>query len=211
VDFKQAFTGHTVRRVAWKRRMAMLARWLHIYLSMASFAIIFFFAITGLTLNHADRFTNQMRSVDEKGRLDTSWVRSPDTSHINKLAIVEYIRQNYHITAAVSDFRIDEVQVTVSFKGPGYAADAFVNRQNGEYELTITNAGFVAIINDLHKGRDTGKSWSWFIDISAVLLALVSLTGLLLLFFIKRKRASGLIVAACGLLLGWLVYSIWIK
>ncbi|HEY4877171.1 MAG TPA: PepSY-associated TM helix domain-containing protein [Puia sp.] len=195
----------------WKRRIAILARWLHIYLSMISFAIVFFFAVTGLTLNHADKFANQLHSVQEKGKLNLDWVNNTDTLKIAKLEIVEWLRKNNSIKAAMSDFRIDDSQIGVSFKGPGYAADAFINRQTGEYDLTKTSAGFVGIINDLHKGRDTGVGWSVFIDISAILLTLVSLSGMFLLFFIKRKRVSGLIVAACGLLLAYLVYMIWIK
>jgi hypothetical protein len=189
----------------------MLARWLHIYLSMISFAIVFFFAVTGLTLNHADKFASQLHSVQEKGKLNLNWVNNTDTLKIAKLEIVEYLRKNNSIKAAMSDFRIDDSQIGVSFKGPGYAADAFINRQTGEYDLTKTSAGLVGIINDLHKGRDTGAGWSVFIDISAILLTLVSLSGMLLLLFIKRKRVSGLIVASCGLLLAYLVYMIWIK
>ncbi len=191
--------------------MAMLARWLHIYLSMISFAIVFFFAVTGLTLNHADKFANQLHTVQEKGKLNLSWINSADTLKIAKLEIVEYLRKNNGIKAAMSDFRIDDAQIGVSFKGPGYAADAFINRQTGEYDLTKTSAGLIGIINDLHKGRDTGAGWSVFIDVSAILLTLVSLSGILLLLFIKRKRVSGFIVAACGLLLAYLVYMIWIK
>jgi hypothetical protein len=207
----QQSANQAKNRFLRKRRFAMLARWLHIYLSMISFAIVFFFAVTGLTLNHADRFSDQLQSVQAKGRLNLVWVNVQDTTKIARLEIVEDIRKNNNIKAALSDFRIDEAQIGVSFKGPGYAADAFINRQTGEYELTKTSAGFVGIINDLHKGRDTGSGWSVFIDISAILLTLVSLTGLLLLLFIKRKRLSGLIVAACGLLLAYLVYMIWIK
>jgi len=36
------------------------------------------------------------------------------------------------------------------------------------------------VANDLHKGRDTGKTWSILIDVSAVLMTLISLTGLIL-------------------------------
>lgn len=191
--------------------MAMLARWLHIYLSMISFAIVFFFAVTGLTLNHADRFADQLHSIQQKGRLNVDWVKTPDTLKIAKLEIVEYLRKNNGIHAALSDFRIDDSQIGVSFKGPGFAADAFINRETGEYDLTKTSAGFVGVINDLHKGRDTGRGWSVFIDISAILLTLVSLSGMLLLLFIKRKRISGLVVALFGLLIAYLVYMIWIK
>jgi len=32
--------------------MMIVSRWLHIYLSMGALRILFFFAVTGLTLNH---------------------------------------------------------------------------------------------------------------------------------------------------------------
>ncbi len=189
----------------------MLFRWLHIYLSMISFAIVFFFAITGLTLNHAERFNDELKSTQQKGKLQPSWVNSTDTFKIAKLEIVEWLRRQHEIRAALSDFRIDDAQIGVSFKGPGYAADAFIDRATGQYDLTVTSAGLVGIINDLHKGRDTGPGWSLFIDISAIFLTLVSLTGLVLMFFIKRRRFSGYVVAVCGLLISYLVYVIWIK
>ncbi|HEV2481325.1 MAG TPA: PepSY-associated TM helix domain-containing protein [Puia sp.] len=196
---------------ALNRKAAMLVRWLHIYLSMISFAIVFFFAVTGLTLNHADRFAGQVHTTQEKGHMNPAWTSSPDTLHIDKLAIVEYLRRTHGIKAALSDFRIDDTQLGISFKGPGYAADAFVDRVSGDYDLTKTSAGFVGLINDLHKGRDTGPGWNRFIDICAIMLALVSLTGMLLLLFLKRRRLSGLLIAALGLLLAWLIYKIWIK
>ncbi|HMH32295.1 MAG TPA: PepSY-associated TM helix domain-containing protein [Puia sp.] len=195
----------------WRRRIAMISRWLHIYLSMVSFAIVFFFAVTGLTLNHADKFGDQLHSVQEHGKLPLNWVNTPDTSRIAKLEIVEYLRKINGIRAALTDFRIDDSQIGVSFKGPGYAADAFINRETGGYDITKTSAGFIGLINDLHKGRDTGSAWSVFIDVSAILMTLVSLTGMLLMLFIKRKRVGGMIVAVLGLLLAYLVYAIWIK
>jgi len=199
------------RYFRWRRRVAMLSRWLHIYLSMVSFAIIFFFAITGLTLNHADKFGDQIHSTQDKGKLNLNWVNAPDTNKIAKLEIVEFLRQKNSITAAMSDFRIDDAQVSVSFKGPGYAADIFIDRKTGTYDITKTSAGFVGVINDLHKGRDTGKVWSVVIDVAAILMSLVSLTGMVLLLFIKRKRVAGLIVAGLGLFFAYLIYAIWIK
>jgi uncharacterized protein len=197
--------------LARKRRFAALLRWLHIYLSMLSFALVFFFAVTGLTLNHADKFGDQTQTQLEKGVLDTGWVKTPDTLKIARLEIVEFFRNKYSIRAALSDFRIDDSQIGVSFKGPGFAADVFITRDNGAYELTRTSAGIVGLINDLHKGRDTGRVWSIVIDISAILLTLISLTGMLLLLFLKKRRFSGLLVAALGLLAGYIVYKIWVK
>jgi uncharacterized protein len=198
-------------RLTWRRRISTLSRWLHIYLSMVSFALVFFFAVTGLTLNHADKFGDQVKTRQEKGQLDSHWVNPPDTLKIAKLQIVEYLRNKHGIKAAMSDFRIDDQQIGVSFKGPGYAADAFIDRTTGAYDLTMTSAGFIGVINDLHKGRDTGRVWSVVIDIAAILMTLVSLTGMVLLLFLRKKRLSGLIVAALGLLVAYVIYKIWVN
>ncbi len=197
-------------RLAFERTVAMLSRWLHIYGSMISFAIVFFFSITGITLNHPDYFAGELKTSLEKGKLDSNWVTSKDTNKIAKLEIVEFLRKNHHISATVSEFRIDDTQCTVSFKGPGYAADAFINRENGTYELTLLRAGIVGIMNDLHKGRDTGSKWSWVIDISAILLVLVSVSGMILILYIKRKKWTGLLIALVGIILFWLLYRIFI-
>jgi uncharacterized protein len=182
-------TAGTKPRVRLKRLVAVSARWLHIYLSMASFTVVFFFAATGLTLNHPDWFTSKEKTSESHGVFDKAILA-------DKLAVVESMRARDHVHGAVTDFRVDDSQVSVSFRAPGYTADAFIDRTTGKYDLTVVQNGFVAVMNDLHKGRDSGKAWSAVIDISAVLLVLVSLTGLVLIWFVYRRRKSGLALAA---------------
>lgn len=191
---------------SFKQRFAVVSRWLHIYLSIVSFAIVFFFAVTGLTVNHTEWFSDQQRTVSQKGKVEEKWVKTSNDEAVAKLEIVEQLRRDHHIQAALSDFRIDETQCTASFKGPGYSADTFISRETGDYELTENRMGFVAVINDLHKGRDTGKAWSILIDLSAIFMTLVSLTGMALIFFLKRRRISGLIMTAIGGIACYLVY-----
>jgi hypothetical protein len=192
-----------------KKKVAKVSRWLHIYLSMVSFAIVLFFSITGLTLNHADFFAGKAITTKDTGRVTAAWVNVKDTNLVSKLNIAEYFRNKHHVKGAVSDFRIDDSQVSISYRGPGYEGDAYITRETGEYELSQTRGSFVAFMNDLHKGRDTGTAWSWVIDVSAIFLVLISLSGLILLLFIKKKRMSGLILAAIGLLLICLIYKLW--
>lgn len=197
------------QKTKFKRSLAKISRWLHIYLSMVSFAIVLFFSVTGLTLNHAEKFQGAAHTEQVKGKLDTAWVNSKDTAYVAKLTVAEYFRNRYSVKGAVSDFRIDDDQVNIAYKGPGYEADAFINRKTGEYELLQTSAGLIGFFNDLHKGRDSGKAWSWIIDISAILMVLISLTGLILLLFIKRKRVNGMVLLAAGLLFVYLFYHFW--
>ncbi|MDB5122070.1 MAG: hypothetical protein JWP94_199 [Mucilaginibacter sp.] len=193
-------------KAPWKKNTASIARWLHIYLSMISFVIILFFAVTGLTLNHADWFDGKEQIKKFSGKVQLNWVKVKDTTKIAKLEIVEALRNSHRIKGAVSDFIIDDNQCSVSFKGPGYSADAFINRDNGTYQLTETRMGIVAVMNDLHKGRDTGKKWSFLIDASAIFLSLVSLTGIVMICFMKKKRLNGFILFGVGIVVCFLVY-----
>ncbi len=194
------------RQPAWKRKTAQWARWLHIYLSMASFAILFFFAVTGLTLNHQDWFTSQQRTMQYKGRLDPRWVGA----NVDQLAVVEALRTRHGITKAVNEFRVDDGQVMVSFKGPGYEAAVFIDRASGTYDVTENKMGLAAVLNDLHKGRDSGKAWGAVIDVSAVLMTLVSITGIVLILFLQKRRFSGLLSAAVGAAMCYFVYRLWV-
>ncbi|HVW09740.1 MAG TPA: PepSY-associated TM helix domain-containing protein [Bryobacteraceae bacterium] len=190
-----------------RRRLAHWSRWLHTYLSMVSFTILLFFAVTGLTLNHQAALTGEVKPHRYTGTFEISWMKAPDAK---KDDIVAAFRSRHRIKADLSDFRVDDDQVQVSFKGPGYAADAFIDRATGKYELMESRLGFVAVINDLHKGRDTGKAWAGVIDVSAVLMTLVSLSGLTLIFFLHKKLRTGLIALAIGTALCYVVYLIWV-
>ncbi len=170
-----------------------------------------FFSFTGLTLNHPTWFGGDKQViVKNKGKLNVNWVNNPDTNKIAKLEIVEFLRKTYEVKGVVSEVRIDDYEVSVSLKGPAYSCDAFINREDGTYEVSEVKMGIMAVMNDLHKGRDSGKGWSWIIDISAVFLILVSLSGLILLCFIKKKRVAGFITGVVGLALCYLIYVIFV-
>ena len=164
---------------------------------------------SGITLNHQDWFSNA-RTIQVKGQVQEKWVKAADPKDVAKLEIVEYLRKANGVKAALADFRIEDAQCQISFKGPGYSADAFIDRTNGTYELTETRQGLVAVLNDLHKGRDSGTAWAWIIDVSAGLMTLVSITGLVLIFFLQKRRASGLLAVAIGAVLCWVVYVVWV-
>ncbi len=128
-------------------------------MSMFSFVIVLFFSVTGLTLNHLDWFPEKEVLKEQEGKLRVDWVNVSDTSKIKKLEIVELFRKDYHVKGLVNDFRIDEREVSISFQGPGYTADVFIQREDGKFQLSTRELGTIAFLNDLHKGRDTGKAW----------------------------------------------------
>jgi len=205
-------------------QFAKLMRWLHIYLSMFGLAAVLFFSVTGLTLNHPDWFPGiGERRTEAEGMIRPEWLHKagasgsseprerPDPSaQIAKLEIVEYLRATHAIHGALAEFRVDDQECVASFKGPAYAADAFIDLTSGAYHITQTYHGMVALLNDLHKGRDSGPVWSAVIDISAVLMTIISLSGLVLLFYLKLRRISGVMVALAGAVLVVTLYRLWV-
>lgn len=205
-----------------RRGTASWLRWLHIYASMFGLAVTLFFSATGITLNHPDWFGEVERNTVVEGEVDPSWVAvrtEPDKpagngdeapadplAGVAKLELVEHLRKSFGVRGSMTEFGGDDRECFVNFKGPGYSADATIDRKTGEFRLSKTQFGLVAVLNDLHKGRDSGPVWSALIDASAILLCFISLTGLGLIFFLKLRRSPGLAIAVLGTIAVFAIY-----
>ncbi|MDO8364704.1 MAG: PepSY-associated TM helix domain-containing protein [Actinomycetota bacterium] len=174
-------------------------RWLHVYTSMISLIVVLFFGITGLTLNHPSwTLGDEAERSTFTGTLPVEL--EPDASDYF-FSISEFMRDTYDVGGSVTDHGLNGNVGTISYKAPGYAADLFFQVDTGEYELVIQQQGFVAVMNDLHKGRDAQSSWKWVIDVSAILLVVVALTGLGIQLFQRKRRIRAVVVAGAGLVL----------
>lgn len=184
-------------RKAWLRLLA-LTRWLHIYLSMVGLVMVLFFAVTGITLNHPKWF-----GVGVEGSVKTE-VRTLEmdvplrAEEVDRLELVERLRRDQAMSGSVTSFEADEYECVVVFKRPGMVADVLIDRETNEATITIERSGAVAIINDLHMARHSGPWWSLVVDLSAGLMALSALTGLVLLFGLPKRRRWGLALALVG-------------
>ncbi|MEM7308744.1 MAG: PepSY-associated TM helix domain-containing protein [Planctomycetota bacterium] len=189
------------------QKSASVFRWLHIYISMLSFGALFFFAFTGITLNHPTWFGAAEQTVRD---LEGRFVPELLTEDPDRLGIAERLREEHRLRGAVAEFRVSEYDYMVVFKGPGYAADIFIDRETGHYTVTETASGTMALLNDLHKGRDSGAAWSWVIDVSAVITLLASLSGFGLLLYIKKRRVPGVFAALAGTAVLVAAWAIWV-
>ena len=208
------------RRGRWSTRFAAAVRWLHIYLSLLGFSAILFFSITGFTLNHPDWFgADAQRIVDLEGQVPTEVFSPADANsdsreqpssaglpEPNQLQIVEWLRPALGLRGKVTEFRVDDYECLILFRAPAYAADVSIERNSGRYRGSVVESGTVALWNDLHKGRDSGPWWSLLIDLTAALMVLVSITGFVLIFYIRRRRRSGVLTAVAGT---FLAIAVW--
>jgi len=190
-----------------RTRWPWLARWLHTYVSLLGFGALLFFSVTGITLNHAEYFEREATHEDAQGTLPKELVSAADAEP-DTTRIATFFRTRHALHGALAEFRADADELSLVWKGPAYAAEALVQRASGDYELSITTQHGTALIDDLHKGRDSGPAWSLLIDASAIVMILASLTGLWLLFYVQKRKHAGLLVALVGCLALLLVWAL---
>lgn len=185
-------------------RFSGTMRTIHIYLTMFAFLLMLLFALTGVVLNHEDWIAGQTVKVDTTGVLPVALMKGPD-----KLMIVERMRSDFGAIGAVSSFDDDEKTLHVEMKGPARHTEADIDRATGKITMSVERRGALMRLDDLHRGKDTGKPWRWVIDVSAILLFLGSLTGILMWWALPRRRKWGVTAliggVAATLVVYWLV------
>lgn len=173
------------------------SRWIHVYTSMFALLIVLFFGLTGITLNHPQwTFGDDVDTTTTTGTLPFPTTLADGS--VDYLTISEYMRDEYGVHGSVDSFDTTNGQASIAYKNAGYAADVFVDVDTGEFRVEVEQQGWVAVVNDLHKGRDTGTGWKWVIDLSAGFLVVISLTGLLMQFFLRKRRRSAFASVGVG-------------
>jgi hypothetical protein len=191
-----------------KHVIRVVSHWgllLHIYISMAGFSLVLLFAVTGLTLNHQD-----FGWGDPKMTSSTLDVPLELLAHPVKTAIENQIRGALSIRSHATDYHEDADQIQITFAVPGRRTIVTVNRADGKADVEAENRGIFGKIDDLHKGFDSGPVWYWLIDITAILLTISSLTGMVTLLALRARRRSGFIVGSLAIAMLIAIYLIYV-
>jgi uncharacterized protein len=168
-------------------KVVAFSRTIHIYVTVFACLLMMFFAVTGVLLDHEEWLNGAMQLSETKGIIAPSLLAGPD-----KLMIVEELRAKYNAKGAVSTFDVEDDALRVELKGPGRHTEAEIDRKTGAMVVKLERRGFLVRLDDLHRGKDTGKAWRWVLDFSAVFLFVGALTGILMWFALPRRRAWGI-------------------
>jgi hypothetical protein len=184
------------------RHLLSLSRTLHIYLTMLGLFVMLLFGVTGFTVNHEDWFGATTPHVTERaGRTPADLVASRDA-----LRLVEHLRQEWRITGALTGYDELDEKFSLGFKSPGQIWEIEVDKADGATRVHAEAFNFVALINNLHRGRYSGEGWRWVIDISALFIALACATGIVLWLALPKRRQLGVLALAAGTLATLLIY-----
>ena len=190
-----------------KRQTHQWARRVHVYASMITLIIVLFFGLTGIALNHPEWTFGEEVSVTSVEGVFPFAVTNTDGS-VQFLTISEFVRAEHDVSGEVDSFDVSGSEGTIAYRNAGFAADLFFDVESGSYELTTAEEGWVAVFRDLHRGESTGGLWSWVIDLTAGFLITLSLTGLTMQLFLRKRRRSAILTAAAGTALAVVLVAI---
>jgi uncharacterized protein len=149
------------------------------------------FSVTGFTLNHAasieakPKVSSLTDTVDAalRGRLAQSLPSAKANKGKAELPaeLRAWIQKQWGVDTANREAEWSDDEIYLSLPRPGGDAWLRLSLSDGQIEYERTDRGWLSYLNDLHKGRNTGAAWSWFIDIFAAATLVFSVTGLFIL------------------------------
>lgn len=193
-----------------KSRKAFWLKQLHTWhwvSSAISLIGLLLFAITGFTLNHAAEIEGSPVTVENKAQLPEPLLASikpdnlPDAKKPLPGPVAKWVEANLPVARATGEAEWSSGEIYLALPRPGGDGWVAIDRETGAVTTETTSRGWIAWLNDLHKGRNAGTVWKWFIDIFVIACVVFSLTGLVLLQLHARHRPSTWPLVAAGLII----------
>jgi hypothetical protein len=176
---------------------------------------LFLFAVTGITLNHAASIPATPVVSEQTATLPAPLVERleafpEDTTDPVPDAVARWASDTLNVSIAGRRTETTPEEVYVALAEPGGDGWLTLDRATGEAVHERTTRGWVAYLNDLHKGRNTGAVWFWFIDVFAVACIVFAVTGFGLTWLHARQRPSTWPLLGLGLLIPVVIALIFI-
>ena len=190
------------------RSLLYWSRTIHIYLSIALLLLLAFFAITGITLNHASELAAE--PVVTSRTLETLPELPLDEAGMiaDSPELAQFLRREFGLRRDLATLETSPDGVLVDYRAPGRSAFVEIDVFNGRAVFELTDFCVIALLNDLHKARDTDVIWKWLVDASGVLIVVFSLAGFVLLLPSQSRLKRVTLASLLGL--GLLAAAYWL-
>lgn len=199
------------RRAGW---LKTLHQW-HWISSAACLVGLLLFAFTGITLNHASQIGAEPVVTNRKAEIPAALREALAARAVEGKAeldaeLAQWFASELSLRIAGAEAEWSPGEIYVSLPRPGGDAWASVDLHSGAVEYERTDRGWIAWLNDLHKGRNTGPAWTWFIDIFAIACLVFAVTGLFLLQLHAPRRPATWPMVALGLVVPFVLVLLFI-
>ena len=191
-------------RAVWLKN---LHRWHWISSALCLLGMLLF-SVTGITLNHAAQIEAKPRVVNQKAELPAplrAQLAGFAAAHADQRVLLpaelaRWANDTFpvQVDGMVAEWTADDAYVAL----PRPGGDAWLRiGVDGAAEFERTDRGWISWLNDMHKGRNAGSAWSWFIDLFGVACLVFCVTGFLIMKLHAANRPSTWPVIGFGILL----------
>lgn len=184
---------HNRRRAYW---LKTLHEWHWISSALCLIGMLLF-SVTGITLNHAGSIEAKPKVSSQTGTIgeallaelkdEQAAVKTRKGKAELPRDLQSWVNAHWNVDTAGREAEWSDDEIYLSLPRPGGDAWLRLSLSDGAIEYELTDRGWLSYFNDLHKGRNTGAAWSWFIDIFAAAALVFSGTGL---FILKMHSTS---------------------
>jgi uncharacterized protein len=169
----------------FKLNLMTIRKW-HWMSSALCFICMLLFSVTGITLNHAGSIEASPTTVHLEGVIPESLVSVLAVPKEQKnmelpIFILRWFEENHQLKFSRTQAEINASELYLALPRPGGDAWLSLDTDTGNFEYESTSRGWISYANDLHKGRNTGMAWIYFMDVFALACIIFSVTGFLLL------------------------------
>ncbi|THD63444.1 PepSY-associated TM helix domain-containing protein [Phenylobacterium sp.] len=179
-----------------------LCRMLHAYLSAFAFIALFFFSATGILLNHPEWFENyQPVEKPVAFALSPAELAAAKASKDPGRALAERAAAKAPLAGAYASADMAGPQALVRLEGPKGSTDLTIDLTTGAATGKVSRANLLAIIQDLHRGKNSGVPWRFVIDVTAYVVLALSLIGYVLFFSLRFRLRTSLVLTGVSLLI----------
>lgn len=176
------------------------SRMLHAYISAFAFLALMFFSVTGILLNHPDWLQGKPPAEETV----TAQIPAADIAAALKAAeppkaLAEAVTSRVKLRGAFHSGEMLEGEAMLRLEGATGATDVILDLETGKAEATVQRATVTTIVNDLHKGKNTGEVWKLLIDLTAILILALSVIGYVLFFSLRFRLKTSLVLTVVSL------------
>lgn len=204
------------------QRYANVIRWIrksHGWVGLWGAVLGLLFGFSGIWLNHRTVLKLPVTQTRSNAQLAL-----PDPAPVSADEMRAWIQKSLGITGSANSTRVDAAKPVAwadkksspqppliqpehwvfNFGGPNEIIQADYWRGNRSVGITTTANGFLATLNNMHKGTGMPVPWILLVDTLAGSMIFLSISGVLLWMQTNRKRAVGVAIfsVAISLTLG---------
>ncbi|MEW9900951.1 PepSY-associated TM helix domain-containing protein [Chitinivorax sp. PXF-14] len=204
---QQAAKPHP-QRSRFRAELFKQSRMLHAYLSAFAFIALIFFSLTGMLLNHPKWFAAGKPAGDaQQLTLPKTELAAAQAASEPLRALADAVGRQHPLRGDYASGEVLDGEAHIRLDGATGKSDLIVNLADGSTELTVQHASAATLIRNLHRGKHSGAAWSWLIDITAVVVFVLSVLGYVLFFSLRFRLANSIkLTTASLLLIGGIIY-----